>query len=70
MPKLHGMREEEKPTDEEWKILDAAFKAIDDKDTDGDGATNWEELLLATFPGDAKSVPTKEALEKFRKEKK
>jgi hypothetical protein len=70
MPKLHGMREYEKPTEEELRILDAAFKAIDDKDTDGDGATNKEELMLATFPADPASVPTKEALEKFRKDKK
>jgi hypothetical protein len=70
MKKLHGIGEEDKLTEEQSAILNKAFKAIDDKDSDGDGATNREELMLAANPGDPKSVPAKDALEKFRKEKK
>jgi hypothetical protein len=68
MKKLHGLGEEEKLSDEQSRILDDAFKAIDDKDSDGDGATNKEELILQSNPGNAKIFPAKEALEKYRKD--
>jgi len=59
--------DEHKFTPEELNAVEAAWKAIAAKDTDGDGATNAEELALGTYPGDPKSTPTKEALEAARK---
>lgn len=53
---------------EQLDEFEAAMKSVEDKDADGDGATNAEELALGTFPGDATSTPSKEALEKYRKE--
>ncbi len=47
--------------------LDAVVKSLESLDSDGDGATNIEELRLGTKPGDATSTPTKELLEKYRK---
>jgi len=47
--------------------LDAVLKAIENLDSDGDGATNIEELRLGTIPSDASSVPAKADLEKYRK---
>ena len=41
---------------------------LEDLDSDGDGATNKEELDLGTFPGDPKSVPDKAKLDKYRKD--
>ncbi len=46
----------------------AAMEAIADQDSDGDGATNGEEIALGTFPGDPKSTPTAEQLAAYRKE--
>ena len=37
------------------------------RDSDGDGVSNQEEFALATFPGDPKSLPSKEALDAYRK---
>jgi hypothetical protein len=50
-------------------LIEIATK-LESADSDGDGATNKEELDLGTYPGDAKSVPDKAALAKYRKEKK
>ena len=63
---LRKKGDEHKFTPEETELIAKAAKALEDKDTDGDGATNIEELALATFPGNAKSTPTKEALDKYR----
>jgi hypothetical protein len=49
-------------------LLETALRNVEAVDSDGDGATNGEELALGTWPGDAKSTPAKEALEKYRKE--
>ena len=35
----------------------AAFAAIEDMDSDGDGFSNIDEILVDTFPGDASSKP-------------
>ena len=55
-------------TKEEIDTLLKVVEKLGDKDADGDGATNMEEIKLGTFPGDAQSTPTKEALEKYRKD--
>jgi hypothetical protein len=68
MKMLHGLGEDDKLTAAQLAVLDAAFKAVEEKDSDGDGASNKEELVLGTYPGDAKSTPAKEALEKYRKD--
>jgi hypothetical protein len=47
--------------------LDAIVKSLEPMDSDGDGATNLEELRLGTKPGDGSSTPKPELLEKFRK---
>lgn len=53
---------------EEYRInVQFAAVALFDKDSDGDGATNMEEMALNTYPGDPKSVPPKEALDAYRK---
>jgi len=51
--------------------LDTLLKVVEklgDKDSDGDGATNMEEIKLGTFPGDGQSTPAKADLEKYRKD--
>jgi hypothetical protein len=62
--------DEHKFTDEELALFEKAFTASMDKDSDGDGATNAEEMALGTSPGDPKSTPAKDALEKYRAEHK
>jgi hypothetical protein len=62
--------DEHKFTEEELALFEKAFNAVMDKDSDGDGATNAEEMALGTMPGDAKSTPDKAALEKYRAEHK
>ena len=53
---------------DEYRInIQFAAVALFDKDSDGDGATNMEEMALDTYPGDPKSTPTKEALDAYRK---
>jgi hypothetical protein len=44
----------------------AAAKLFE-KDTDGDGVLNREEMALGSFPGDSKSVPPKDKLDQYRK---
>ncbi|HEY3320944.1 MAG TPA: thrombospondin type 3 repeat-containing protein [Planctomycetota bacterium] len=68
MKDMLGKDRDYKFTDEQLDRFMVALKAINDLDTDGDGATNGEELELGTFPADPKSVPSKAELEKYRKE--
>lgn len=70
MKPVIGKGDEHKFTPEELNAVEAAVKATGDKDTDGDGATNAEELALGTFPGNKDSVPAKADLEKYRAEHK
>src|SRR5262249_15684812 len=49
--------------------LDTLLKVVEklgDKDADGDGATNMEQIKLGTFPGAAQSPPPKADLDKYR----
>jgi hypothetical protein len=44
----------------DWKAFGgnaAAYAAIEGRDSDGDGYTNIDEILVDTFPGDASSKP-------------
>jgi len=68
MKPLLGKKEEYKFSDAELTILSKAMTALDDQDSDKDGATNKEELDLGTNPGDVKSVPDKKVLAKWRKD--
>lgn len=43
-----------------------AMAALDTKDSDGDGATNKEEMALGTWPGDGKSAPDAKLLAQYR----
>ena len=65
---LAGKDEDHDFSAEELNKFEAAVRALWDKDADGDGATNGEEISLGAFPGDPASTPPKEALEKYRKE--
>lgn len=58
--------DEHKYTEEELANFEKAFNAIMDKDSDGDGATNAEEMKLGTNPGDPASKPAADALAKLR----
>jgi len=64
-----GKGDEHKFTDAELDAVSKAATNIDGKDSDGDGATNKEEMALNTFPGDAASKPDAKKLEELRKKK-
>jgi hypothetical protein len=66
MKPVIGKGDEHKFSPEELNAVEAAVKAIGDKDTDGDGATNIEEIALGTFPANKESVPAKADLDKYR----
>ena len=53
-------------TKDDLDKVEAAVKSLEDKDSDGDGATNLEELMLGTSPGNPTSTPTADALAKYR----
>jgi hypothetical protein len=54
-------------TPADLSVVEKAAVKIDDLDSDGDGATNIEELDLGYYPGDPKSTPTKKELADYRK---
>lgn len=70
MRPLVDVEEDHKFTPKEFETIDAVLRSLDDVDSDKDGATNLEEMELGTFPGDKKSVPSAEALKKYREKKK
>lgn len=45
------------------QLTEAILKGLDSEDSDGDGATNREEIDAGTLPADAKSKPTAAASE-------
>ena len=67
MKPLLGKNEDYAFTAKELEIFDAVVVKIEKEDSDADKATNREELDLGTMPGDAKSVPEKLKLDKYRK---
>ncbi len=68
MKPLLGKKEDYKFSEAEIKALEKVLTKLESVDSDGDGATNKEELSLGTNPGDAKSTPEKKALAKYRKD--
>lgn len=52
---------------EELAILAKVIEKLGDKDSDGDGVSNAEEIALGTMPGDAKSTPSKADVDEYRK---
>jgi len=70
MRPLVDVEEDHKFTAKEYETIDAVLRSIDNEDSDKDGATNLEEIELGTFPGNKNSVPTAEALKKYREKKK
>ena len=51
----------------ELAAVGKALAQLEDLDTDGDGATNKEELALGSIPGDPVSKPDPRAIETYRK---
>ncbi len=54
-------------TAEEQAAVGKALVQLEDQDADGDGATNKEEFVLGTIPGDPESKPDPKVLEAYRK---
>ena len=65
-----GKGDEHKFTEAELAAIEKAVENIGDKDSDGDGATNREELDLGAFPGDPASKPDAKKLEEYRAKQK
>ena len=68
MKPLLGKDEKYKFSDADIKTLEKVLIKLETVDSDKDGATNKEELMLGSNPGDAKSSPDKKALAKYRKD--
>ena len=64
---LMGKGDKYEFSEKELAIVVKIVNSLDDKDSDGDGATNKEEMDLGYFPGDPKSTPTKKELADYRK---
>lgn len=65
--KARGYDVTKMPIDPNSDVILQAFESLADKDTDGDGATNLEEIMLGTNPGNAKSKPDPDKLAEYRK---
>lgn len=68
MKPLLGKDGEFKFTPADLDVIEKVAVKIENMDCDGDGVSNKEELDLGTLPGDAKSIPTKMELTKYRKD--
>jgi hypothetical protein len=68
MKSMQGKKDDYKFSEEELNTMLKVVAKLDNVDSDGDGATNREELDLGTLPGDKKSDPDKRALAKYRKD--
>jgi len=53
-------------TKEQLAVIEKIVAKFEMEDTDGDGVGNVEEMELGSMPADAKSMPDKLALKKFR----
>jgi hypothetical protein len=67
MKPILGKDEKYAFSNDELALVVKAAEALNDKDSDGDGATNKEEFDLSTFPGDPNSKPDPKKLEAYRK---
>lgn len=65
-----GKDDDHKFSEDELTAVEKAAVNIESKDSDGDGATNKEELELGSFPGDKASTPDAKKLEEYRKKAK
>lgn len=68
MKPLLGKDDDYKFSDDDLATLLKVVQAVEEKDSDCDGATNKEELELGTFPGNKDSKPDAAKLEKYRSE--
>ena len=68
MKPLLGKDGEYKFSNADLDIIQKVALKIDNADSDGDTVSNKEELELGSFPGDAKSMPDKLKLAKYRKD--
>ncbi len=67
MKPLLGKGDEFTFTKAHLETLTKIVKALEAEDSDGDGATNGEELALDSFPGDKESKPDPKKLDAYRK---
>jgi hypothetical protein len=66
MAPLRSKKIDEKLTPAERNAFDSVLVKLEQTDSDRDGATNLEELVLGTFPGDPQSTPAPEALKRYQ----
>ena len=67
-PLMAELLKTKQPSPAQLESVAKAADSLADKDSDGDGVTNGEEIALNSLPGDEKSKPDAKALEKYRKE--
>lgn len=65
---LLGKDADFKFTKQDLDLMEKIVGKLENLDSDNDGVFNKEELELGTLPGDPKSMPTKMALAKYRKD--
>ncbi len=67
-PLMAELLKAKQPSPAQLEAVAKAADSIGDKDADGDGVSNNEEINLNSLPGDEKSKPDQKALDKYRKE--